>query len=75
MTAAEILRIHNAWRRGEGEWADKTIADLPFTNQQLGEAIDDAVRLMDHIGGIAVRALKEHRTPRPRICAENHRPD
>lgn len=73
MTAAEILRIHNAWRRGEGEWADKTIADLPFTNQQLGEAIDEAVRLLAYIGRIA--ALKDHRTPRPRICAENHRPD
>jgi hypothetical protein len=36
MTTAEILRTHNAWRRGEGEWAEKTIADLPFTNAELG---------------------------------------
>jgi hypothetical protein len=46
MTTAEILRTHNAWRRGEGEWAEKTIADLPFTNAELGAAIDEAVRVM-----------------------------
>jgi hypothetical protein len=41
--AAYILRIYNLWRRGEGVWEDRTHADLPFTNEELGQAIDHAV--------------------------------
>jgi hypothetical protein len=45
MNAAEALKIitiFNAWRRAEGEWVEKTIAELPFTPRQLGEALDRA---------------------------------
>jgi len=40
------LKIFNAWRRGEGEWAEKTVADLPFSAAELGVTIDRAVELL-----------------------------
>lgn len=38
--AVERLTRYNAWRRGEGELADKTFDDLGFTAKELGETID-----------------------------------
>lgn len=42
--AGQILNTHNHWRRGRGKWETISFDDLPFTNEELGLALDYAIK-------------------------------
>lgn len=46
--AVEILKTHNAWRRGEPPYDVFGLPDK-FSAKQLGEAIDIAVSLLEKL--------------------------
>jgi hypothetical protein len=48
--AVERLTAYNSWRRGEGEWSEKTFDDLGLSTNDIGRAIDtiiDALKAAD----------------------------
>lgn len=47
--AIEVLTEHNAWRRGEQPYDDIPSVDMLLKPKETGEAIDFAVRAMNHL--------------------------
>lgn len=46
---AQELRLHNAWRRGEGVFDGVTPAPMPHTPKELGELIEAAAINCEHV--------------------------
>lgn len=54
---AQELRLHNAWRRGEGVFDGETPAPMPQTPKELGEIIEAAAVSCDRVQLLA-KALR-----------------
>lgn len=57
----EILRQHNKWRRGKTD-------ETPFTIRELGEAIDEAVKILEGVNSCKKPAVSVSVCPR---CGSN----
>lgn len=45
---AEMIRTHNAWRRGDPPYDEPGEAIYPFTGEEVGVILDEAARRLEN---------------------------